>query len=168
MIIELNDFKTGKYELHTGMYDIDRIQDYINLYESRYLKELLGVTLGEEFLADIQAGGGEPTEAKFILLFEPLSYDWNYRVYISGGVKQMLLGFIYWQIARDYYNQMTLVGNVIPSGENSLHSSTLSTTMWDRYNEAVRSYRAIQQYVLNNRIDYPHFNGQTKLYSTWL
>jgi len=165
MIVTLSDFQTGKYELHTGMYDQDRIQNYIDLYESKYIKELLGVTLGEEFIADYQAGLLNPN---FVIIFDPLSFDYNRRIYISEGMKAMLVGFLYWEIVRDYFNQMTPVGNVIPTGENSMRSTSLSSTMWDRYNEAVRNYRAIQFYVVRNAADYDCFNGQHKLYSTWL
>jgi hypothetical protein len=168
MIVQLSDFQTGKFELHTGMYDHARIQNYIDLYEIRYIRDLLGVSLGDLFVDDFVLGGGAPADPIFVIIYNPLSYDLNFSVYQSNGMKQMLVGFIYWEIVRDYQNQMTPIGNVIPSGENSVRSSTLTSTLWDRYNEAILSYRAIQRYIAQNPSDYPDFNGQTKLFSTWI
>jgi hypothetical protein len=45
---------------------------------------------------------------------------------------------------------MTVNGNVRPVGENSGDVSTLYSMMYARYNESVRTYRAIQTHIVNN------------------
>lgn len=167
MIVSTSDF-VGKYALSQGMYNTPDYQYYIDKYEPKYLKDLLGIDLYNEFEADLITGGGTPTEPRFLDIFLPLNYDYNFRVYYSEGMKQMLVGFIYFEIVRDFDNQMTPIGNVAPKGENSDRVTAINSTMWDRYNEGVKSYKAIQRYIMNEASTYDKYNGQNKLYSTWL
>ena len=80
MIVATGDF-TGKFALSKGMYNVADYQAYIDKYEPQYLKELLGVELYDEFIIDLTLGGGVPTEALFLTIFEPLNFDYNFRVY---------------------------------------------------------------------------------------
>lgn len=177
-ILTINDFPKGKYELHTGMYTQARIEDYIERYEKRYLIELFGKELHDEFIADLTLGGGTPTEARFIKLWEELSIDcpgglvFGYHlrkgVIHSEGIKEMLKGFIYYEYIQDTVNQMSSIGNTVPVGENSEKATTLYTTMYGRYNEAVKSWRTIQYCICKNIIDYPNFSGNIKEFNYWL
>src|SRR5210317_1663867 len=124
MIISVADFDPGKYELHTGMYDQARIADYIGIYEKPYLIRLLGAELFNEFEADFIAGGGIPTEARFQKILNPFYEDYNFNVVISEGMKEMLLGLVYFEYAKDLSNQMSNNGLVKPQGENSRMIST--------------------------------------------
>jgi hypothetical protein len=150
MIIAPTDF-VGKYALSQGIYNTPDYQYYIDKYEPKYLKELLGIDLYNEFNADLILGAGVPTEPRFITIFEPLD-----------------LGLIYFEIVRDFDNQITPIGNVSPKGENSDKVRSYNSTMWQRYNEGITSFRAIQCYILKEREDYNLFNGKNKLYATWL
>lgn len=168
MFITVQDFKVGKYQLSTGMYDIANLQDYITRYEEKYLVELLGAELFEEFKADVILGGGTPTEQRFIDIFEPFNLDLNLRLVISGGMIEMLTGFIYFEYIKDSIDQITPLGNVIPEGENSTRSTTLYSTMFNRYNEAARSYKAIQARIHQHLSDYCGYNGKKKEFAYWL
>jgi len=66
MIVTISDFEAGKYELSRGHYDNAKLQNYIDVFEKRYLIQLLGVELYNEFEADLAAGGGTPTETRFV------------------------------------------------------------------------------------------------------
>jgi hypothetical protein len=168
MLVTINDFMVGgKYELHTGNYDTDRLQDYIDKYEKRYLTELLGATLFEEFEADLVLGGGLPTEPRFEVIFEPLSVDYNWTIIYSEGMIEMLKGFIYYEYIKDQISQMTPIGMVTPAGQNSRESNSLYLQIYTRYNEAARTYKAIQRYILNNSNEYD-FRGVRKMMITWL
>lgn len=160
MIIKVTDF-TGKYALSKGMFSEQTIQDYIDRYESRYLKELFGVDLYNQFASDLV--NDVPQSPNFLKVFNPFSEDvdlllsrWN-RGYnydgmlISNGVKDMLLGFIYYEYAKDLVNQMTPFGNTKPQSENSDIANTLFSMMYNRYNEAILSFQAIQDYIILNR-----------------
>lgn len=152
MIVQISDF-TGKYEIHTGLYDQTKLQDYIDIYEKRYLVELLGATLYNEFISDLDPYN-VPESPNFQQIFNPFIEDQNAvldnQILISEGIKQMLKGFIYFEYLKDTTNQTTPNGLVIPSNENSTTATTLYSMMYTRYNEAVRTYRAIQWYIITN------------------
>jgi hypothetical protein len=163
MIVQVTDF-TGKYELHTGMYAQGNIQAYIDKYEVRYLRQLLGVELCNDFIADLNIQN-VPKSPNFLDIYNPFAYDSGYNFYLfnglyegtgqllSDGIKEMLLGFIYFEYAKDLVNQMTPFGNVKPKSENSDVANTLFSMMYARYNEAITTYRAIQHYVrMNNPV----------------
>lgn len=170
MIVQVSDFNEGKFELHTGMYDIPRIQSYIDKYEPRYLRELLGVDLFNLFNADLILGGGTPTEPRFIKIFDELTIDLPWRILDSDGIKEMLMGFIYYEYTKDQIVQMTPNGNVRPVGQNSEVAGSLYTQIYTRYNDGVRSYKAIQMYIWKNpdAYDFDDFNGVPKGLVTWL
>jgi hypothetical protein len=143
------DFK-GKFELHTGMYVNATIQDYIDRYEPIYLMNLLGAKLYDQYVADMGVFN-IPISPNFQYIFNPFheNYAFN-RLIISQGIIDMLKGFVYFEYLKDLTNQMTINGNVRPVGENSADVSTLYSMMYTRYNEAVKTYKAIQIHITNN------------------
>lgn len=159
MFLGVDDF-TGKYELHTGMYDQSKLLDYIEIYEKRYLIDLLGAKLYDEFMSDLDIND-YPESPNFQKIFDPFHEDnastgfftthnlYN-KVVISYGILEMLKGFIYFEYIKDTANQMTSNGQVIPQNENSLTASTLYNMMYTRYWEALKTYRAIQWYIITN------------------
>tara|TARA_R110000772_G_scaffold36091_5_gene86615 strand:+ start:8505 stop:9287 length:783 start_codon:yes stop_codon:yes gene_type:complete len=160
MIVQVSDF-IGKYALSKGMFSEQTIQDYIDRYQNRYLKELFGVKLYDQFELDLL--NDVPQSPNFIKVFEAFSEDinllcvgWNrgYRnegMLISNGIKDMLLGFIYYEYCKDLVNQMTPFGNTKPQSENSDVANTLFSTMYNRYNESIISFQAIQDYIILNQ-----------------
>jgi hypothetical protein len=149
MFLTPTDF-TGKYELHTGMYDTAKLQSYIDKYEVRYLRELLGVTLYNEFVSDLTIQY-VPKSPNFLQLYNPFAEDVNmYQMLESDGMLEMLKGFIYFEYSKDLMMQQTTYGGVQQTAENSKVLNTLQSLIYNRYNEAVRTYRAIQDYILLN------------------
>jgi hypothetical protein len=65
----------------------------------------------------------------------------------SEGIKEMLKGFIYFEYVKDLSNQMTPIGLVKPDNENSTVANTLFSMMYTRYNEAIRSYNSIRDFI---------------------
>ena len=63
---------------------------------------------------------------------------------------EMLKGFIYFEYSKDAFMQQTTYGGVQQTAENSKVLNSLQTMIYARYNEAIRTYRAIQDYVLLN------------------
>ena len=169
-LITIQDFKKGKFELHTGMYAQASIQDYIDRYEKKYLIMLLGVTLYDEFEADLVVGGGSvPTEARFLKIFNSFGMDNFGGVLYSEGILEMLKGFIYFEYVKDLTNQMTPNGNVIPVGENSQNGTTLYSMMYARYNESCLTYKVIQHFInFGNEFDYSGFSGNEKGFAYWI
>jgi hypothetical protein len=156
--ITYNDFGKGKFELHHGMYEQAKIQAYIDKYERQYLVKLLGVELFNQFVADLVAN--VPQTAKYIKIYNPFEYDnVNCYIYISEGMIDMIKGFVYYQYLKDLTNNVAVTGNVRPLGENSENVSTLNSMIYTRYNDSVRTYKAIQQYMCDYSSDYLKYNG---------
>lgn len=159
MILSIQDFN-GKYALHTGMYDHSKLQNYIDIYEPRYLKQLFGVDLYNQFESDLL--NNVPQSPNFLKIFNAFSEDLGFNFYTpygfevannqldSEGILQMLKGFIYFEYSKDLVNQMTPYGNVKPTSENSEVANTGFSMIYTRYNEAIRSYRTIQSYIRYN------------------
>lgn len=159
MFLGIDDFE-GKYELHTGMYDQAKLLNYIQIYEEQYLIDLLGAKLYDEFISDLD-NNNYPESPNFQKIFDPFHEDnastgfftthnlYN-KVVISYGILEMLKGFIYFEYVKDTANQMTSNGQVIPQNENSLTATTLYNMMYTRYWEALKTYRAIQWYIMTN------------------
>jgi hypothetical protein len=149
MFLTINDF-TGKYQLSTGMYDVDKLQNYIDKYEKRYLIELFGAKLYDEFISDLSVLN-VPKSPNFLKVFNPFYENVTLRqLIISEGIKEMLKGFVYFEYSKDLINQMTPYGNVRPISENSEPVSTLYSMIYTRYNEAIKTYKAIQTYIQVN------------------
>ena len=149
MYVTVSQF-VNKYQLSTGMYDQGKIQAYIDKYEKRYLIELLGPALYDQMVADTISG--TPQSPNFTFIYNPFHVTISpLSMLISNGIEEMLLGFIYFEYAKDLMNQMTPYGNVKPLAENSTVVGAQSSLLYNRYNEAVRTYRAIQMYIALNQ-----------------
>jgi hypothetical protein len=149
MFLTVQDF-TGKYQLSTGMYDVAKLQDYIDKYEKRYLIELFGAKLYDEFISDLNIQN-VPKSPNFLKIYNPFYENITFRqLIISEGILEMLKGFVYFEYSKDLINQMTPYGNVRPISENSEPVSTLYSMIYARYNEAIKTYRAIQTYIVTN------------------
>ena len=162
MLLTIDDF-VNKWELSTGMYDQAKLTSYIAKYEERYLLHLLGGDLYKSFESDLTSTTPQvPQSPNFLKIFNPFYMDWNRSLFLSGaslygyrlnqilesdGMLDMLKGFIYWEYARDLMNQQTPYGNVKQRAENSVVVDSPHSLMWERYNEAIRTYRTIQEYI---------------------
>jgi hypothetical protein len=163
--VTTNDL-VNKFEISTGMYADSKIDAYIDRYEDVYLAEMLGVNLYNDFIDDLDVDN-LPQDVKFTKIFEPFMEEKDLRILISKGIKDMLMGFIYFEYLKDQVTQSTPVGIVKQQGENStpIHSHT---TIYGRYNEAIKTYRAIQDYIFLNQATYDGFRGVLKQYAYWI
>jgi len=161
------DFE-GKFSLHSGMYEQDKINDYVDRYERIYLIKLLGVDLFNLFVANLV--GGIPTDPKYLAIYESFEYDSAScgDITISEGMVDLILGVVYFQYLKDQTSQVWVSGQVSPTGENSNNQSTLNMMMYTRYNDSVRSFKAIQRYICDNSTDYSDFNGTSLKTAYWV
>ena len=166
--ITYQDFGKGKYELHSGIYEQAKIQAYIDKYEKIYLQKLMGIDLFNLFVADLDQG--VPLSPLYLSLFDPIEYDRDLcgEIVVSEGMIEMIKGIVYFQYLKDQTNQVWVSGSVRPSGENSENVSTLNMMIYTRYNEAIKSYKAIQTYICDNLTDYTEFNGKSLKTAYWI
>lgn len=156
---------TGKYAIATNAFD--ELEAYITKYEERYLVDLLGVTLFNLFKTDVTTGSPTniPKATKYLAIYNAKKSDHNGCIIISEGVVEMLKGFIYFEYMRDIASKNTPSGTVVVKSENSTQAG--SDTLYQRYNEGIDTYYAIQWYISENIDDYPDYNGQTKGWAHW-
>ena len=163
MFLTPSDF-VDKYALSTGMYDTAKLTSYILKYEERYLVHLLGAKMYNSFISDLATN--VPRSPNFKKIFNPFIEDLSTGPFIysdtfgglvngsileSEGMLEMLKGFIYFEYAKDLMNQMTPYGNVKQRAENSVVVDSPHSMMYSRYNEAIKTYRAIQSYIYLNQ-----------------
>ena len=148
--ITTTDF-IGKFEVTTNEFTSTNLVEYISRYQKLLTVELLGVELFDLYEAN-------PTDPEFVLIENPLTFQTdNGMIYESLGLKNMLVGFIYFMYTRDLYSRPSIVGVVKPSNENSTTPTNVSALLWQRYNESVNSYEAIQEYIKENDSVYTTF-----------
>lgn len=168
-IVQVTDF-VGKYKLTQNNLQTSNLQAFIDKYELKYLRELLGVSLSDLLLADITVNFQTPNTQKYIDIYNAFAYDKTdifCRQYSSNGMKEMLLGLIYFEYIKDNNTIHTMTGVVKAQNEASTQASFEETNAYSNYNEAIKSYRAIQQYITLNSSIYPEYNGISKFYNHW-
>lgn len=163
IIIDTADFETGKFKIAQGIHtDLDA---YITRYESSYLADLLGVELKGLFVADLSAQ--IPVSAIYLSIFNAFQDDDGNSIKKSTGIKDMLLGFIWFEYNRDIFLKNTISGIAKTKIDSSELVGYPETYIYSYYNESVLTYNAIQWYIENNISSYPTYNGQLKVISHW-
>lgn len=166
-IIEHSDF-VGKYKLSQNSKLTAKVTEYITKFQPRYIYQILGVDLGNALIADIDAAPvGTPSEPRFVQIFNAFQFDDNNGIRVSIGLREIMLGFLYFELMRDANMYNTLAGNKKTEGENNEFAdprSNVSTV----YGISVESVHAIQWYILtnpdDNSFDYDDYNGQVVKY----
>ncbi len=163
LLIVADDF-VGKWDLAKS--NDDKIDEYIAEYEEMYLIELLGKELFDLFKADVSSTTLKPVTPIYLTLYNSFTEKINELVFTSEGLKKMLLGLIFFQYVRDNRIKQTMNGAIEIQTEVSTFSE--STFLFQRQNQAVQTYNAIQQYILDNKLDYPTFYGVIKRKSSFI
>ena len=156
-IISITNF-AGKYAVSTNEFSENDLNDYIVRYETKLLVELFGKELYDLWVGSLLT---IYTDLTAPMIFQSNGSCGN-KVFESKGIADMLTGFIYWEYERDIYTQRTLNGSMKNSSENSEASSQAMANLHGRYNEALDTYEAIQQYITEKSDIYPEFNGVKK------
>lgn len=153
----------GQYSINRNKHNTNDIQTCIDSVEETILLELFGVEFKTIVLDGVDNG---------VLIYEKLFNPFNYqdsrdRIWQSKGIKEMLLGFVYFEWFATHSVAVVLDGQRENESENSKSASSLKANNEKRYNDAVKTYRAIQAYINNNLDIYPEFKGKGKLLMNW-
>ena len=156
ILIDTDDF-VGKWVIPTDDYSEERLDDYINTFEKKFLVYLLGVELFDLFQADLVAQ--VPVTPIYQSIFNEFYIDDGSCVFHSEGMKKMLLGMVYFHYVRDNDIKQTPSGTYKNTSElaNSFPSFNQVVQRW---NQSSDSYQAIQWYICDNDATYPEYNGQ--------
>lgn len=156
LIIVKSDF-IGTFDLVKSAND--KIDSFITRYEENILNELLGSELFELFKADVTSYA--PVTSRFLSIFNPIKTKINGVEIQSDGIKEMLLGFIYFEYERKNRYKVSNSG-AVKNTTDSANSDIDLSHLYHTYNEAVSNYKSIQYYILCNLSDYPEYNGLTQ------
>jgi hypothetical protein len=159
LLIVKSDF-VGKFELAKSIND--KIDSYIAKYEENYLRDLLGSELFTLFKNDVI--DNEPQSEEYLTIFNPINININDVEVRSEGLKDMLLGFIYFDYERDNRYKTSNIGqtkNNPDSGSNEFDLFHLNS----RYNDSIKTYQNIQYYICANKSIYPTYKGLEKSYT---
>ena len=175
--LQPSDF-TGLVEQSVNEFTTDKLQNYIDYHEPRYLTDLLGCDLYADFVADLLPTPAVPTsvpqDAKFTAIFDAFCIDEDYDSgcqHVSEGIKQMLKYFVWFEYARDNQYTLAITGATKNTFSNSELLSVVHTRAVQNYNLGIKTYHAIQWYIDDenpNDYDYDKFNGVPKKKMVWL
>jgi hypothetical protein len=168
-MLVVTDFK-GLYNLSRNKFTKEDLEDDILRYEPLYLCYLLGKELADLYLADLV--NGVPQTQRFIdihntlCLNEDTCFCAGHSHLDSLGIKEYLLGVVYYYHVVTYQNRHTMSGMVQNSSEISSNSanSDLYSQAEMRYNRSIKSSKAVQAYVLKNKDIYPEYKGVCMAY----
>ena len=151
-LLTLNDFKAGRVKIST---DQNTEADFATYYADealkQYLYKMLGKELADEYIATPTATKFAPLNS-FIIIFG----------YESLGMKECLKNFVAAEYSANQPIVNTQNGNQRTLTEASEHAIIHHTVL---YNRAVTMAKAIQQYCLVHKVDFPTFKGLELKYS---
>lgn len=161
LIVTQADF-TAFYGLATDINLAPRIQAYIDRYEKTYIRQLLGVELGNLFIADLANPTQDP---RFVVIEDPFDeQDANCcnTIRASRGIKDMLLAFIYYHYIFGSQLSNTQTGVNLSQNETSqtLTPRNAAREAEKKWNELLATVEAIQWYCRDFKPeDYPEYLG---------
>jgi hypothetical protein len=160
MILIPSDFN-GKHKISQDCYS--ELTAYINKYEPIYLIALLGVPLFRLFKDDLNEVTRLPNTERFEAIVNPI-YE---RTGISEGLSEMLKGFVFWEYVKDNKFKVTESGVHVSTSDISRNASFTEFNIYGYYNDSVRNYKAIRNYIKANETIYPEFEGVDKQLAHW-
>lgn len=147
---------TGKYAITQSFNADGKLQMYIDTYQSKYMNDLLGAELYVLF----QANDEDPI---YIKLYDAFSFDSeDGKPYVSEGIEDMLKCFTYAHYQMEDLGIATSFGQVKPNVEAGTLNNNNYQNAIAYFNQGVKTYKAIQQYIKENRADYPEFKGVSR------
>jgi hypothetical protein len=166
IFISKTDF-VGRYAIAQNSFtDLDL---FITMYEEGYLVDMLGATLYGLFHTDCSGVPLAPGTPIYQSLFNPFNADDKNtkKIIKSRGIKEMLLGFIYFEYVKGQRVKNTVSGPVVNTGELSREAGYNEADTYSRFNDSVTTYEAISWFINKNIGDYPDYNGSLKKRAHW-
>ena len=157
-IIEISDC-VGSADIQQGTFTTPGFDSIRDEFTDEYIYKLLGVTLGELFLADLDVNG-VPQTAPYTTIYEPIKQDLNNgQVLYSKGIKYYITQIIWYYYVRNNNLEVSLSGNNNSLSENSSNDVDPSV-LTKNFNKAITTGEAIQYYINDNSSTFPDYNGQ--------
>lgn len=170
-ILEPSDFtENPTYNIALTSTTEKELPALIDQIEKDNLQELLGCELYTLFIADLTPETPETPQTQLYKdIFEAFCKD-NVLCGIqrSFGIRDMLMGLVYFAWHNYTYTQDTASGMRKIDAENSSVASPDGSGLYNKYNRGIKSYNAIQWFILDNPTIYPKFEGIRKEFTSFI
>lgn len=173
ILVQTTDF-TGLYAIAQTTYTTPKLQAFIDEHEKSLIRKLLGLELGDLFIASVTSYA--PVGARYLAIFNPLAIQLddtvpnNYydtdgycgrHIYESRGMKEILKGLIYCLYVQDQQAQHSQSGVVKSAADvsNVMTPENAARLGEVRHNGIIGDWEAVQYYCNVNSDTYPEFKG---------
>src|SRR3990172_269512 len=181
ILVQLSDF-AGFHILARSIQNDGILQAYITRFEERFIKLILGATLGQLYIDDKSQPTQDPIYAAIedaFMLDDTNSSGWVWEsnswnsIRESKGLKDVLISLIYSEFVFDTQTKHSQSGVTINQSEVANNNSPENAARFaeQKWNEALTSISAIQWYCTSFApTDYVDYNGKefTPKYSSFL
>lgn len=140
-----------------------KLNNYLDIYEDEYLVNVLGQQLSDEFAAGLEESVVDPkwTALRDGAEFTYNNVKYNWKGFLRTTKESPIANYIMWYIVRDGNDDLTGVGVMKSTSENSEVQSPINR-MVNIWNQMVKENRILSLFLLSNQSDYPSyklFNG---------
>lgn len=163
MFTEVEDY-TGFYKVVVDDQVEEYFEQFINDAEKKYLRYLMGDSLYNAFISDLDQVG-EPQEQRFIdLLYGDTTFTYENKTCNYEGLIDMLKGFSYYEYMQRMWNDPTTVGFIKAQRDAAERVSVAQTTIQNeqRYNVSIDFYNTAIVYINIMKQLYPEYQENSK------
>lgn len=161
MYVTASDYEKGSLKINLNPQQVLDFNSIGLELENNVLKDLLGLELYGLYFDDLDSNN-EPQADRFTAIFGEFEND----CCRSKGIVDMVKKFAYFNYISFYAVKNTQNGQSMTNSETQTKISSLSLRDISIYNDAVKTYRSIREYIQDNIEDYPEFTGKQKDYKT--
>lgn len=164
ILLDLDDFKT-EFSLAQSNASDATIQEYIDKYEPKYIKRILGVELGEKFITDVKGEDldSDEIEARFQILIDGFDKQSSCStIYENAGMKKILAALVFYHYVSDTQAKHSQSGVVTNQAEVSTVVTPENATRFgeQKWNEALASIEAVQWWCgTEDSANYSEYDG---------
>lgn len=145
-IIQESDF-IGDVEIPVGEWTEDKLNLYIDQVEEDILTSLLGWTLYDELISNLNT---HPFPAKWANLIDGDTYSTGEITYKFKGLTEMLKHFVFFYYMRDNEMENTQIGVVMNNATNADRVTPVTSNLLRRHwNKGIDIYNDACAYITN-------------------
>ena len=157
-IVEITDF-VGAEQVQQGKFSTKKFDPIRDEYTDPFIRQVLGATLGNLFIANFNAATPTTLDARFQVIYDAFQDDSTGYVIESKGIKFMVKAVVWFYYARTNNMNVSISGNNSQVGQNSVPLSD-GIFLAQNYNKGIVTAKAIQWYIEQNSATYPEYKGQ--------
>lgn len=158
IVLQQSDF-TGFYKIAKSTASNPILQSYIDEFEKKYILDILGIDLGNLFIASPPLTTIDP---RMVAIRDPFDIQYGNSPYHSKGMKEVLLAFVYYEYISQTQVQHSLSGVVQTQNETANSTQPIDAHRFGetKFNSLLETVEAIQWYcrAYQNAI-YPEYRG---------